>query len=160
MRRRGGGSLELDKVKAAIRMVGSGFFQEMTGAKRDKSLKMYDHTAFTMDEVMEDEAQETYWVQDELDDHVLETLAAEDDEDAAFLLQFEDAINETIQNDSEMCAYYSSYQEARKRLAEKVRFRGIWSVKRAAASSTTVPTSFVVTEGDVPAELIHMAIAE
>ena len=142
-------------------------------------------------------------MQDELGDHVLETLAAEDDEDAAFVLQFEDAINETIQNDSEMCAYYSSYQEARKRLAEKVRFRGFWSVKRgdkgfgkkgkskgkgkgslasrlansycriclkkghwknecpnrsassnpsSAASPTTVPTSVVVTEGDVPAE--------
>ena len=206
-----GGTLDLDRVKAAIRMVGSGFFQELTGAKRDKSLKTYDHTAFTMEEVMEDETQETYWVQDELDDHVLETLAAEDDEDAALVLQFEDAINETIQNDSEMCAYYSAYQEARKRLAEKVRFRGFWSVKRgdkgfgkkgkskgkgkgslasriansycriclkkghwknecpnrntssnpsSAASSTTVPTSVVVTEGDVPAELIHMAVAE
>jgi hypothetical protein len=121
-----GGSLELNKVQAAIRMVGSGFFQEMTGAKRDKGLKTYDHTAFTVDEIGDDDAQETFWVQDE----VLETLAAEDDEDAALILQFEDAISETIQNDSEMCAFYSSYQEARKGLSEKVRFRGFWAVKR------------------------------
>ena len=125
-----GGVLELSKVQAAIRMVGSGFFQEMTGAKRDKSLKTYDHTAFTVDEMGEDDTQETFWVQDELDDQVLETLATEDDEDAALILQFEDAISETIQNDSEMCAFYSSYQEARKRLSEKVRFRGFWAVKR------------------------------
>lgn len=125
-----GGVLELSKVQAAIRMVGSGFFQEMTGAKRDKSLKTYDHTAFTVDEMGQDDTQETFWVQDELDDQVLETLAAEDDEDAALILQFEDAISETIQNDSEMCAFYSSYQEARKRLSEKVRFRGFWAVKR------------------------------
>ena len=37
---------------------------------------------------------------------------------------------ETVQNDAELCAFYSSYQEARKRLSEKVRFRGFWAVKR------------------------------
>ena len=46
-----GGVLELKKVQAAIRMLGSGFFQEMTGARRDKGLKTYDHTAFTVDEI-------------------------------------------------------------------------------------------------------------
>ena len=122
-----GGALELTKVRAAIRMLGSGFFQEMTGNKRDKGLRTYDHTAFTVDEI-DDDVQESYWVQDELDDTVLETLAAEDDEDAALILQFEDAISETIQNDSELCAFYSTYQEARKRLSEKVRFRGFWAV--------------------------------
>eukprot|EP00435_Cladocopium_sp_Y103_P044369 s247_g12.t1 len=125
-----GGVLDLTRVRAAIRMVGSGFFQEMTGNKKDKSLRTYDHTAFTVDEVGDDDANETFWVQDELDDQVLETLAAEDDEDAALILQFEDAISETIQNDSEMCAFYSSYQEARKRLSEKVRYRGFWAVRR------------------------------
>ena len=108
-----GGALEvLTKVQAAIRMVGSGFFQEMTGAKRDKGLKTYDHTAFAMDEMTEDDSQETFWVSEETDDQTLETLAAEDDEDAALILQFEDAISDTIQNDSEMCAFYSAYQDS------------------------------------------------
>ena len=205
-----GGALELTKVQAAIRMVGSGFFQEMTGAKRDKGLKTYDHTAFAMDEMTEDDSQETFWVSEEIDDQTLETLAAEDDEDAALILQFEDAISDTIQNDSEMCAFYSAYQDARKRLSEKVRFRGFWSVKKgekgfgkkgkfkgkgkgnlasriansycriclkkghwknecpnrnasgsnpSAASSNTVPTTFVVTD-DVPDALINMAVTD
>ena len=101
----------------------------MTGAKCDKGLKTYDHTAFAMDEIPDEESPEAFWVQEELDDQTLEVLAAEDDEDAALILQFEDAISDTIQNDSEMCAFYSAYQEARKRLSEKVRFRGFWSVK-------------------------------
>eukprot|EP00435_Cladocopium_sp_Y103_P047113 s2174_g13.t1 len=83
-----------------------------------------------MDDATEEPEQEAYWVQEELDDQMLETLAAEDDEDAALVLQFEDAINETIQNDEGLCAFYSSYQDAQKRLAEKVRFRGFWSVRK------------------------------
>ena len=125
-----GGVLSISKVRAAIRLLGSGFFQEMTGAKRDKGLKTYDHTAFTVEEASEEPDHEAYWVQEELDDQTLEILAAEDDQDAAMVLQFEDAISETVQNDSEMCAYYTAYQEARKRLAEKVLFRVFWSVKK------------------------------
>ena len=70
-------------------------------SKRDKGLKTYDHTAFTVEETSEENEQEAFWVQEELDDHTLEVLAAEDDEDAA-VLQFEDSISETIQNDSEI----------------------------------------------------------
>eukprot|EP00435_Cladocopium_sp_Y103_P015268 s676_g3.t1 len=124
-----GGALELTKVRAASRMLGSGFFQDMTGGKRDKGLRTYDHTAFTLEETTEEKTQETFWVQDELDENMLEAFAAEDDEDAAFILQFEDAISDTTQNDSEMCAFYSTYQDARKRLAEKARFRGFRAVK-------------------------------
>ena len=108
-------------------MIGSGFFQDMVGFKKEKGLKTYDHTAFTLEEQSEnmDTKNETFWVQDDfLDDSTLESLAAEDDDDAALVLQFEDAVAETVQNDAELCAFYSSYQEARKRLSEKVRFRG------------------------------------
>ena len=124
----GSGALKLPKVVSAIRMLGSGFFQDLTGAKRDKGLKTYDHTAFTVEEGSDHE--ETFWAYDEtLDDQVLENLAGEDDDDAALVLQFEDAISEMVQNDNELCALYSSYQDARKRLSEKVRFRGFWKVK-------------------------------
>ena len=61
---------------------------------------------------------------------MLETLAAEDDEDALMVLQFEDSIAETVQADSELSAFFSSYQEARKRLSEKTRYRGFWGVSR------------------------------
>ena len=124
----GSGVLKLPKVVSAIRMLGSGFFQDLTGAKRDKGLKTYDHTAFTVEEGSDHE--ETFWAYDDtLDDQVLESLAGEDDDDAALVLQFEDAVSEMVQNDNELCALYSSYQDARKRLSEKVRFRGFWKVK-------------------------------
>ena len=128
-----GGALEVSKVEAAVRMIGSGFFQDMVGFKKEKGLKTYDHTAFTLEEQSEnmDTENETFWMQDDvLDDSTLESLAAEDDDDAALVLQFEDAVAETVQNDAELSAFYSSYQEARKRLSEKVRFRGFWAVKR------------------------------
>ena len=57
---------------------------------------------------------EVYAMQDDLpDDEALEILAAENDEDAILVMQFEDSIADTIQADSDLCAYYSAYQEAR-----------------------------------------------
>lgn len=44
-------------------------------------------------------------------------------------MQSEDAVSEVVQKDGELCALYRSYQNARKRLSEKVRFRGFWKVK-------------------------------
>ena len=37
-----GGQLEMKKVTAAIRMLGSNFFQDMTGVRRDKGQKVYE----------------------------------------------------------------------------------------------------------------------
>ena len=129
-----GANLTVKSVEAAIRMIGSGFFQDMIGNKRDKSLKTYDHTAFSLEETAEtpwDADGDVFWASDEtLDDATLEALAAEDDEDAALVLQFEDAVSDLVQNDNELGAYYSTYQDARKRLSEKFRFRGFWSVKK------------------------------
>ena len=45
-----GGQLELRKVSAAIRMLGSSFFQDVTGQRRDKSQKVYDHLTFAAEE--------------------------------------------------------------------------------------------------------------
>ena len=74
---------------------------------------------------------ETYAMNDELpDDELLEVLAAENDEDAILVMQFEDSIADTIQADSELCAYYSAYQEARRRLSERVKVRGFWPVTK------------------------------
>eukprot|EP00435_Cladocopium_sp_Y103_P040013 s2586_g10.t2 len=153
-----GGALELTKVRAAIRMLGSGFFQDMTGSKREKGLRTYDHTAFTMDEITEEETQEAFWVQDELDDNTLEALAAEDDEDAALVLQFEDAISETIQNDQEMCAFYSTYQEARKRLSEKATMtKNQWSRHRGFAPEMLVFGRSARISGSVISDESHAA---
>ena len=130
-----GNALTVKGVEAAVRMIGSGFFQDMIGGKRDKNQKTYDHTAFTAEELHEGPWEtdgDVFWTSDDaiLDDATLESMAAGDDEDAALVLQFEDAISEVVQSDKELCAFYSSYQDARKRLSEKVRFRGFWSVKK------------------------------
>ena len=122
-----GGALDVKRFTAAIRMLGSGFFQELTGSRRDRTLKTYDHQAFNMEEDSDSqEGEHSFWTtsEDFLDDNMLETLAAEDDEDALMVLQFEDSIAETVQADSELSAFFSSYQDARKRLSEKTRVRG------------------------------------
>lgn len=33
---------------------------------------------------------------------------------------------ETVQSDPDLCAFYSTYQDARRRLADRVRTRGFW----------------------------------
>lgn len=125
------GSLDLKRVSNSIRMLGSGFFQEYTGVKRDKQLRTYDHTAFVMEEQADDPegTAEAFWTTDDIDDETLEAMAAED-EDAALILQFEDAMADTIQNDSDLTAFYSTYQDARRRLSERVRVRGFWPVRK------------------------------
>ena len=126
------GKLDLKKVSSAIRMIGSNFFQEMTGGKKDRSLKVYDSSSFVAEET-EDlvESFDAYMAQEELiDDETVEILAADHDEDAQMVLQFEDAISEAIQSDGDLAAYYSTYQEARRRLSEKVKTRGFWPIRK------------------------------
>ena len=212
--------LTMKSVTSAIRLLGSGFFQDYTGLKRDKNAKTYYHMAYHMDDDNEGE-HETFLAHEELlEDDVLEALAAENDEDAILVMQFEDSISETVQADAELSAYYSSYQDARRRLSERVKVRGFWPVsrrfdkgqgkkgkgkgkgkfsfsgpgslaKRIAnsfcricmqkghwknecpqksnasssqpsnnASASVAPTSFVVTEDDVPDEIAQFAVVD
>ena len=125
-----GGQLELRKVSAAIRMLGSSFFQDVTGQRRDKSQKVYDHLTLAAEECEESEM-DAYYGQDETwDDEAIEALAAENDEDASMILQFEDAVAEVVQGDHDLAAFFSTYQDARRRLSERVRVRGFWPVKK------------------------------
>ena len=88
--------------------------------------------AFNVDEVDDDgEEHETFWVSDDpLDEDTLAQLMSENDEDAALIVQFEEAVTEAVQNDSDLATYFSSYQDARRRLTERVKFRGLWPVKK------------------------------
>ena len=125
-----GSELTMKDVTSAIRLLGSGFFQDYTGIRRDKTAKTYDHTTLHVEDEGEGE-HETYAMHEDInEDDLLETLAAENDEDAILVMQFEDSISETIQSDSELAAYYSSYQDARRRLSERVRVRGFWPVTK------------------------------
>ena len=120
-----GSELEMKKVSAAIRMLGSSFFTEFTSGKREKNQKTYDHLAFGVDEVEEYSEDHAWEGDDTLEEDNLEILAAED-EDASMILQFENALMDTVQEDKELATFYVSYQEARKRLLEKSRSRGFW----------------------------------
>ena len=126
------GKLDLKRVSSAIRMIGSNFFQEMTGGKKDRSLKVYDSSSFLAEETEEiSETHESFMVQDDtLDEETVEILAADHDEDAQMVIQFEEAISDAIQSDSDLAAFYSTYQEARRRLSEKVKTRGFWPIRK------------------------------
>jgi len=52
----------------------------------------------------------------------------EGDSDAAFITDFENGASDWIQADEELAAAFNTYSEARRRLSEKVRFRGFWPV--------------------------------
>eukprot|EP00435_Cladocopium_sp_Y103_P057326 s532_g19.t1 len=119
----GSGALEMSNVAAAVRMLGSSFFQEYAYGRKDKSLKTYDHTAFVTEDW--DESHDDSRFCDDWHDDDFEYLAHEDD-DAALVVQFESAIVDTLQDDKELSAFFANYQEARRRLVEKTKSRGFW----------------------------------
>ena len=127
-----GGQLELRKVSAAIRMSGSSFFQDMTGQRREKSQNVYDHLTLAAEECDESEVDAYYGHDDAWDDEAIDALAADNDEDASRILQFEDAVAvaEVVQGDHGLAAFFSTYQDARRRRSERVRVRGFWPVKK------------------------------
>ena len=91
--------------KKAIRMLGSAFFQDYTGVKREKTMKTYDHLAFNVDDHDEHDKNDIYWAHDEvLDDEMIAQMANDDDEDAALVVQFEDAVSDAVQSDPELAA--------------------------------------------------------
>ena len=46
------------------------------------------------------------------------------------MIQFEEGLIESVQNDPEMTAYLSTYTEARRKLTEKVKNRGFWPIRK------------------------------
>jgi hypothetical protein len=65
----------------------------------------------------------------ELPESVVEQFLNEGDEDALVVQQFEDALIDTVQNDTEMTAYMNAYVEARRKLTEKSKSRGFWPIR-------------------------------
>ena len=118
----------MKKVTAAIRLLGAGFFQDYTGAKKTK-LKTYDQTAFVTEEDAEFEHEAYYAMDDEHEDKLLDQLAQEGDEDAILVTEYEAAMSDTVQDDKELATALTAYQDARRRLSERFRNRGFWPVK-------------------------------
>ncbi|CAJ1353329.1 unnamed protein product, partial [Effrenium voratum] len=100
-------TLTMEKVTAAVRMLGTSFFQDYTGQKKNRT-KVYDQATLMAEEEIENDDQEIY-VTETNEDEMLETLAMEGDEDAVLITQFEEAVTESIQNDQELATYYTTY---------------------------------------------------
>lgn len=123
----GSGKLTMTKVHSSVRMLGAGFFQEMTSGKRGTKLKTYDQAAMILEEVdVDDPAYAAMGDDDPNEDELIDVLVADGDEDACLVAEFETAAQDLLQEDPELAAAFSTYSDARKRLAEKFRHRGFF----------------------------------
>eukprot|EP00434_Breviolum_minutum_P043038 symbB.v1.2.038338.t1/scaffold5931.1/size27163/1 len=124
------GDLKYEAVTSAIRLLGSKFFGEVHG--QAKSTKKQYEVNYAQDN--EEEIQtldEQVFVSDgmELPEQLLEQFAAEGDEDALVVHQFEESLIDFLQGDEEMSILLTAYADARRRLAEKSKGRGFWPIK-------------------------------
>ena len=130
------GQLTIEKVSSAIRMLGAGFFHEITGGKRTKG-KTYDQSILMAEGNEGEEVSAAFHTEGdvaEMDDEVFETLiqdsAMDGDEDASLIQDFEAATADLVQSDPDLASAYTVYTEARRRLSEKFRSRGFWPISK------------------------------
>ena len=126
------GNLKYDEVTKAIRMLGARFFHEVQGHQKQVRTKTYDvnHVQEEDDQFFGDDTHYGFSVEHgDFSELAMDQFLSENDEDALIVQQFEDAILDTIQSDSEMSAFMSSYVDARRKLTEKAKFRGFWPIK-------------------------------
>ena len=122
------GQLSMDKVNQSVRMLGSGFFHEMIGVKKSKG-KIYDAANVTFEEPEDSTWESTAFVSEEFsEEDLIDALAQEGDEDALFVSEYELAMADTVQDDSELATALTAYTDARRRLSERFRNRGFWPV--------------------------------
>lgn len=65
----------------------------------------------------------------------LASLAHDGDEDAAFIVEFEQAAQEVVQEDASLASAFTAYIEARRRLSEKFRHRGFFPIGKGKGKS-------------------------
>ena len=125
------GTLTIGQVQEAVRLLGTSFFNEMTGlGKKASKSKVYDSATLVVEDgdslaETEDQVHLSHH-EDWNEDNILETMLAEGDEDAVFVSDFESAASEVLQSDDDLAAAFSTYVEARRKLNEKFRARGFW----------------------------------
>ena len=123
-------ALDMKKVSQSIRMLGAGFFHDVTGQRKPKT-KIYDPDSILLAEESETlhmDFEPTFQAQDDdtMEDLAVETFINEGDTDAIYIADFEGAAGDLLQADEELAACYNTYVEARQRLAEKAKHRGFW----------------------------------
>ena len=130
----GTGVLTMTKVSESIRMLGTHFFHEMIGQRKQKGKIYESQTLLVEDEGDHEEFEAPAFVADELtEEEFLEQLLHADDEDAALVADYEAAMADTVQSDQELASAYNTYSEARRRLSERFRHRGFWPIAPSAA---------------------------
>ena len=127
------GDLKYDTVTSAIRMLGAKFFHDVQGQQKQYKTKTYDvnHVQEVEDDntIYDEQIYMSAMETSDLPEFVVEQFIQEGDEDALTVQQFEEALIDTVQGDSEMTAYMNAYVEARKRLSEKSKSRGFWPTR-------------------------------
>eukprot|EP00435_Cladocopium_sp_Y103_P058128 s1760_g20.t1 len=115
------GSYELAKVESAMRSLSTKVLGQSDMAKK----KVYPAN------FVEDDAEEiNYTTEDEVDEEqVLAALIEEGDETALAIQEFEDQVIHVCQDSPELAMAFSSYQEARQKLRDRVRSRGFWPLR-------------------------------
>ena len=124
----GGEELSMSKVSKAVRMLGAGFFEELTTGKKTNCLKVFDQNALLVDGEESEKGTDDIFVAEDSwrEDEFLEALWTEGDEDASLVCEYEEAAADLIQADPEMASCYNAYLDARRRLADRFRSRGFW----------------------------------
>ena len=137
----GKGDLQYERVREAIRLLGSRFFQELQGGVKGRT-KMYD-TNTLMEEaethlVVPGGQQGDEWSYGDDESSFIQMMAEQNDEDAVFIQEFEEQIIETVQESGELAQCFSAYQDARARLRDRARGRGFWPVEEVEKASPLV----------------------
>ena len=128
------GKLTIPRVSAAIRMLGAGFFQEITAGRKSGKLKTYDATTMIADQQEEEDDPSSTMLaeapEDIHEDDLMDTLIQEGDTDAILIADSEAAATDVLQGDEELASALNAYTEARRRLSEKVKSRGFWPLSQ------------------------------
>ena len=141
-----GGKLRYPEVTKASRLLGSPFFQDLQGNKSSKT-KVYDvnltecdsEPAFAASHDAESGVSHpasstealTFLtaLDDEVDGDYIEALVAQNDEDACAVQQFEQELEEFLQDTPSMHDALVTYIDARQKLQDKRKTRGFWPVQ-------------------------------
>ena len=70
--------------------------------------------------------EETFNTEDWNEDEMVENLAGEGDEDAVLVCEYENAMQDAVQEDESLAATFNAHTDARRRLSERFRNRGFW----------------------------------
>ena len=133
-----GGNLRYDPVVKSFRLLGSRFFSELQGNKQHNRSKVYDANltennepdAFQNSMDVSEKAFHAYADDpDEIDGDYLDALVASEDPDALVVQNFEQELEEFLQEVPGMHDAMTTYLEARQKLVQKRTSRGFWPIK-------------------------------